>query len=1113
MCHAYVPGVPLKFLELLIHPYSQEIQCVSHAGHGYTAAIHIYGKLKEVSAAEATFEQMRTSHIKPDSAACTALLSAYAAVGAFEKAEHLISLMYAWQVRCTDASYTMLISAYCAVGKWRTALTLLARMEGSMWPDARPSAWTYTVLLTHIARRGTCELAEAAFSLLLTPEEVESTASLPGCEVAREFQELVAESWADRGTPADSRTSTASATLSLLDIEQKSRPVARQPLSAAVRDCSASEFHIRRPSAWAENHPHGVATEGTGAQGSAHDNMQPEQAAQSVSQARQKAVALRKAFQDHIKPAAASWVSEDVMDEQLKSRVNAAAPAAVLDAFPESPVPSFFVGTAEPVGDYVVDKTMPPLLEVSGSDLQGARSRASTAGPAGTSLAHAQTTSMHGVSAGTSAEAMQSRMSQLTSFSSVLDDSDGEDSSLDSPPALRKGAGQASVLLGSDGNVQRVCEDDEGAMLACGACEQGPQRRTWLAPGRVDSVVLHGSPTSFGAAAAALLQDWKRSSEHWEPGWRGPKGSSATDVLGDPLMSSGGSGDFESLLVCNSDGPMEASGMECSAADSSVPATASWERCEPESEDGRVPGTGLGGAVGSGTYKWHGQESEKAALAPRRLPLRAGYPSATDDYAMAFRTPVHPASSGSESSWGMATGLQTGGAAVGSIGTADITAPSWESSGATIGNPAPLVDTTEARIACVGAVEERKAGNADDTLGTAPGSYGGFSVEDANAGTGTAKGSRTFSTSKGRQDLTMVSVEAALDASKESRGNAGIHSSITRNGKVVAEASVDDGRARSSKTRELSLVSGDEGGIVNALQVGGSAWDAKTEVHGAEVLDAEEPRLPCQLDEHVLSTSEAQKLVCELTLQGRIVPQHQNGTATLQKLRRRPSRRAGRCQALFGALALCYMHHNRWQETVAVLGRARALDVQLDEQMVNLAMFACAKAGQHHVVNVLVEFLPNEHRTVGYETLLFALGRRGLHREAEGVIAKMQAFGLPIRDYSVVALIQAYSEAGRWRTALKVQRRLQELGTKCTVHILNALLTVCVRHAQYERGLRVLQSFYVEKGPRRSKATKRLVETLCAREVGVLEMQHALTTAFTVAFAAVGGALVRTGII
>jgi pentatricopeptide repeat protein len=66
------------------------------AGHAYTTAIHVYCKIKDVTAAESTFEQMRGPNIRPDSAACTALLSAYAATGAYAKVEELIRTTHVW---------------------------------------------------------------------------------------------------------------------------------------------------------------------------------------------------------------------------------------------------------------------------------------------------------------------------------------------------------------------------------------------------------------------------------------------------------------------------------------------------------------------------------------------------------------------------------------------------------------------------------------------------------------------------------------------------------------------------------------------------------------------------------------------------------------------------------------------------------------------------------------------------------------------------------------------------------------------------------------------------------------------------------------------------------
>jgi hypothetical protein len=64
----------------------------------------------------------------------------------------------------------------------------------------------------------------------------------------------------------------------------------------------------------------------------------------------------------------------------------------------------------------------------------------------------------------------------------------------------------------------------------------------------------------------------------------------------------------------------------------------------------------------------------------------------------------------------------------------------------------------------------------------------------------------------------------------------------------------------------------------------------------------------------------------------------------------------------------------------------------------------------------------------------------------------------------------------------------------------------------YESGLWQLQPFRAEEGVQRSP-TKRLVENLCTREAGLLEIQHALPTAFQFAATVVAGALVRTGMI
>ena len=214
-----------------------------------------------------------------------------------------------------------------------------------------------------------------------------------------------------------------------------------------------------------------------------------------------------------------------------------------------------------------------------------------------------------------------------------------------------------------------------------------------------------------------------------------------------------------------------------------------------------------------------------------------------------------------------------------------------------------------------------------------------------------------------------------------------------------------------------------------------------------------------------------------------------------------------------GSFMLSYVHGNRWRESVAVLGRARALGVAPNAHMVNMAMFAVAKAGQHNVVRGLLELVPRgAQRTISFEILMLACGRRGLYKHAEATLREMAAEGIPVRDYAVVSLIAAYAEVGQWRAALAVEQRLKPLGCRRTVHVLNALLGVCVQHRQYDSGLKLLKRFRVEGAMQRSPATVRLVQTLCSSEVSAIEGQQAAAALITAAATAIGGALIRSGV-
>ena len=166
--------------------------------------------------------------------------------------------------------------------------------------------------------------------------------------------------------------------------------------------------------------------------------------------------------------------------------------------------------------------------------------------------------------------------------------------------------------------------------------------------------------------------------------------------------------------------------------------------------------------------------------------------------------------------------------------------------------------------------------------------------------------------------------------------------------------------------------------------------------------------------------------------------------------------------AVLGSLQLGYARRGQWHEAVAVIGRARALGIMPNTHLYNMAMYAAAKRGQFFVVAALLRSVPKANRLVGYETLMYGLGLCGEYRLAEQTFDEIlsEAHKLPqirLRDYTIVALITAYNEAGLWREALAVRGRMAALGAPFTGHVLNALLTVCVRHRRYQTGIELLK--------------------------------------------------------
>lgn len=258
-------------------------------------------------------------------------------------------------------------------------------------------------------------------------------------------------------------------------------------------------------------------------------------------------------------------------------------------------------------------------------------------------------------------------------------------------------------------------------------------------------------------------------------------------------------------------------------------------------------------------------------------------------------------------------------------------------------------------------------------------------------------------------------------------------------------------------------------------------------------------RAAAESREERIGAEEAELLVRELTRQGGGLGCAPEGDMVIN-------------DAVCVALMLIYSRSACWRECAAVIGRARDLGVSPTTQMYNVAMYAAACAKQPHVAEALFDSISGEAWRVSWETLVFAYSRCGMHAEAEAAVAHMQASSIPLRDYVAVALIQAYSEAGQWRLALRIQQRLRRLGIKPTVHVLNALLTVCVRYHVYDRGVNLLTEFRIRGSPNRTRVTEVLARAVCQEEVNTIETQQVLATALSGIAAAVGGALIRSGL-
>ena len=264
-----------------------------------------------------------------------------------------------------------------------------------------------------------------------------------------------------------------------------------------------------------------------------------------------------------------------------------------------------------------------------------------------------------------------------------------------------------------------------------------------------------------------------------------------------------------------------------------------------------------------------------------------------------------------------------------------------------------------------------------------------------------------------------------------------------------------------------------------------------------------------QLDSDIIPEREAAQLVSDLTLS---VP---TSTTIGRKWPRGDHKLVN--APVFGALSKAYMIQAMWRECTACIGRARAhrLGDAPHMPLYNMAMWAAAQRGQVHVLRVLLRYVPMPLRRQGYECLTWCHAFRADPRAAERTLAEAVELEVPISDYAIVALILSYSNAGQPQHAVQVRHRVAEFGDVhelATQHVLNMLMTVCVKHRMYARGVQIVSSFQVYQQHQRSAVTQLLMDTLYSRSITSIEQQHAVASALSAAAAAAGGALIRSGL-
>jgi pentatricopeptide repeat protein len=215
-------------------------------------------------------------------------------------------------------------------------------------------------------------------------------------------------------------------------------------------------------------------------------------------------------------------------------------------------------------------------------------------------------------------------------------------------------------------------------------------------------------------------------------------------------------------------------------------------------------------------------------------------------------------------------------------------------------------------------------------------------------------------------------------------------------------------------------------------------------------------------------------------------------------------------EVVCGALMIAYERAGKWSKAVEVIDRAKALGLEPNTVMYNIALSALGKAGQVDLAREMFGEC-SQPDAVTYETMIAAYGMAGRPNCAEEMLVSMRKAGFVPQDYAYCGLIAAYGLTGNWKAAFEVKERARRDGVPPSVHLYNALMAACERARMYDKAV-ALGKEMVSLGISPNVSTRELLDGVCRSGVAAVEAQQATITALSAAVAAAGTVMIRAGI-